>query len=348
MRSLIRSAVLNNYVEVARSVGLDPYRMLAEFRLPPAALNDPEVKVSAGAVGRLLEESAARSGKLDFGLRLADKRTVANLGALALLVREQPTIRKALDVMAGYMFLHGESLRLNMKEHDGEVYLSLAFDVNRPVPIRQGVELGIGFLHRSLRQLFREHWKPQMVCFTHAGPAKKDAYRKFFGADVLFNQDFNGIVCRSHDLDADVPAADAKMARYVKQYLDTIATRRNTTMTANVRECIYTMLPSGLCSADKVAARLGVDRRTVHRHLAREGQTFSAVVDSVRAELVTRYIENRDRPLASVSELLGFSALSAFSRWFKNQFGCNVTEWRAGRHGPLQMKGALAAAELRS
>ena len=26
--------------------------------------------------------------------------TVANLGALALLVREQPTIRKALDVMA--------------------------------------------------------------------------------------------------------------------------------------------------------------------------------------------------------------------------------------------------------
>ena len=341
---LIRSAVLNNYVEVARSVGLDPYRLLAEFRLPPAALNDPEVKVSAAAVGRLLEESAARSGKLDFGLRLADKRTVANLGALALLVREQPTIRKALDVMAGYMFLHGKSLLLSMKEHDGEVHLSLAFDVSRPVPIRQGVELGIGFLHRSLRQLFREHWKPQMVCFTHAGPAKKDAYRKFFGTDVLFNQDFNGIVCRSRDLDADVPAADAKMARYVKQYLDTIATRRNTTMTANVRECIYTMLPSGLCSADKVAARLGVDRRTVHRHLAREGQTFSSVVDSVRAELVTRYIENRDRPLASVSELLGFSALSAFSRWFKNQFGCNVTEWRTGRHGPLQANGPLAAA----
>src|SRR5262249_527339 len=132
----IRSAVLNNYVEVARSVGLDPYRMLTEFRLPPAALDDPEVKVPADAVGRLLEESATRAGKFDFGLRLADKRTVANLGALALLVREQPTIRKALDVMAGYMFLHGESLRLNMKEHGDEAGLSLAFDVSRPVPIR--------------------------------------------------------------------------------------------------------------------------------------------------------------------------------------------------------------------
>ncbi len=338
MPRLIRSAVLNNYVEVAQSVGLDPYRMIAEFRLPAAALNDPELKISVGAVVLLLEESAARSGKPDFGLRLADKRTVANLGALALLVREQPSIRKALDVMAGYMFLHGETLLLSVKEHSGEVRLSLAFDVGRPVPIRQSVELGVGFMHRSLQQLFRDRWKPQTVCFTHAGPAKKDAHRKFFGTDVLFSQDFNGIVCRSPDLDAKVPAADERMVRHVQQYLDTIAARRSTTMTANVRECIYTMLPSGLCSADKVAARLGVDRRTVHRHLAREGQTFSSVMDSVRAELVSRYVENRDRPLASVSELLGFSALSAFSRWFKNQFGCNVTEWRAGRHAPQQTK----------
>jgi AraC-like DNA-binding protein len=117
----------------------------------------------------------------------------------------------------------------------------------------------------------------------------------------------------------------------IRQSVELGAARRNSTMSASVRECIYTMLPSGLCSADSVASRLGVDRRTVHRHLAREGKTFSAIMDSARAELVTRYIENRDRPLASVAELLGFSALSAFSRWFRSQFGCSVSEWRAGR-----------------
>jgi AraC-like DNA-binding protein len=326
---LIRSAVFTNYVEVARSVGLDPHRMIAEFRLPAACLTDPEVKISAAAVGRLLEASAQRSGKFDFGLRMADQRTVANLGALALLVREQPTIRKALDVLVGYMFLHNESLLLNMREQDGEAILSLGIDVNRPVPIRQGIELGIGSLHRSFQQLFRERWKPQAICFTYAAPLKKDAYRKFFGTDVVFNQEFNGIICASRDIDAAVPVADAKMVRHVQHYLDTLATRRNATMSASVRECIYTMLPSGRCSADSVAARLGVERRTVHRHLAREDKTFSSIMDSVRAELVTRYIDNRDRPLASVAELVGFSALSAFSRWFRSQFGCSVSEWRA-------------------
>src|SRR5215813_9263023 len=151
MPRLIRSATLTNYVDVARSVGLDPYRMIAEFRLPPASLTDPDVRVSAAVVGRLLEESAHRSGKPDFGLRLADRRTVSNLGALALLVREQPTIRKALEVLIGYMFLHSEALRLRMEEQDGLAILNLAIDVGHPVPIRQGIELGIGFLHRSLQ-----------------------------------------------------------------------------------------------------------------------------------------------------------------------------------------------------
>ena len=34
----IRSAVLNDYVETARAVGLDPYRMVSEFR---AAVGKP-------------------------------------------------------------------------------------------------------------------------------------------------------------------------------------------------------------------------------------------------------------------------------------------------------------------
>ena len=36
MPQLIRSAVLNNYVELARSLGLDPYRMIAAYSLPAA------------------------------------------------------------------------------------------------------------------------------------------------------------------------------------------------------------------------------------------------------------------------------------------------------------------------
>jgi AraC-like DNA-binding protein len=325
---LIRSAVLTNYVEVAESVGLDPYRMIARCGLPPASLTDTEVKVPVLAVGQLLEESAQRSQVPDFGLRMAERRSLSNLGAVALLVREQPTIRKAIDALVGYMHLHSESLLLKLEERQGMAILNLAIDAGRPVPVRQGIELGLGFLHRSLQQLLGESWKPREICFTYARPAKMEVYRRFFGTSIKFNQDYNGIVYNLRDLDAPVPAADSAMARHVQQYLDALASRPHATMCANVRECIYTMLPSGLCTAKHVAKRLGMDRRTVNRHLAREGETFTSLVESVRAELVTRYIGNRDRTLTTVSELLGFSALSAFSRWFRGRFGCSVSEWR--------------------
>jgi hypothetical protein len=53
---------------------------LRSFRGAPHRLQVPD-PVSAAAIGRLLEESATRPGTLDFGLQLAEQRTVANLGA---------------------------------------------------------------------------------------------------------------------------------------------------------------------------------------------------------------------------------------------------------------------------
>ena len=346
MPRLIRSAALTNYAELSRSLGLDPYRMLSVSGLPAACLEDPELKVPLKAVVRLLEESAMRSGKPDFGLRLAESRTVANLGALALLVREQPTIRKALDALSGYMFLHSEALVVRIVEPEDLIIVNFIIDMDRPAAMSQSVELGLGFLHRSFERLFRERWKPQAVCFTHAAPGRTDFHRRFFRTAVRFSQDFNGIVCAARDVNLSVPAADAAMAKQVKQYLDTLATRQTSNLSDSVRECIYVMLPSGLCSVDQVAKRLGMDRRTLHRHLAREDQTFSAIIDSVRAELATRYVGNRDRNLASIADLLGFSARSALSRWFRGQFGCSVSEWRSAQLPAAKHKVQTANAML--
>jgi AraC-like DNA-binding protein len=90
------------------------------------------------------------------------------------------------------------------------------------------------------------------------------------------------------------------------------------------------MLPLGRCSVEELAQHLGVDRRTVHRHLARSGETFSSLVNEVRGELADDYLEG-DTGLTDVARLLGFSALSAFSRWHKRHFGVTLTQRRNGR-----------------
>ena len=37
--------------------------------------------------------------------------------------------------------------------------------------------------------------------------------------------------------------------------------------------------------------------------------------------------------VSDVAYLLGFSGSSAFSRWFRERFGCSPTSWRIAGHG---------------
>src|SRR5262245_55149383 len=185
MPRLIRSAVFTHYDQVARAVGLDPHAMIAQHGLPPACLTDSEIRVSAVATAQLLEDSARLSGKPDFGLRLSARLSLSNIGAVAILVREQPTMRRAIEMLIGYMHLHSEVIPLSLEERDETATLKLAIDVGRPLPLRQSIELGTGFLHRSL-QLLDKSWKPEAVYFAHDPPARSDAHRRFFGTTVKF------------------------------------------------------------------------------------------------------------------------------------------------------------------
>src|SRR6478735_9190464 len=103
MDTLTRSAILTDYEQVARSVGLDPFRMLRMAKLSARVLDDPNLMISADLVGWLLEESARLSGQEAFGLLLAEKRSLANLGMLALAMREESTLREAAQSCARYM-----------------------------------------------------------------------------------------------------------------------------------------------------------------------------------------------------------------------------------------------------
>jgi AraC-like DNA-binding protein len=327
MPQLVRSAILTDYLEVARSVGLDPFGMLGSVGLSQRCLQDPDVKVPEDAVRELLEASAAAAGIDDFGLRMAEKRALSNLGPLALLIRDQPTVRQALEAWNQYRKLHTDSVSLRVEESDDEAIVSLVALVDTPAPRRQTAELAVGVLYRTMRMFLGDGWKPR-VCFAHCAPPNCESHRRVFGTRVEFNRDFSGIVCRSTDLDAPIAAADPAMARYAQQYVDSIA-RAEETFSDRVRDLVLKMLSSGNCRMDRIAQHLGLDRRTVHRRLAEERTSFSAIVDAARIELVNRYIENRERPSCAVAEMLGFSDASAFSRWFKRRFGCSVSAWRA-------------------
>jgi len=338
MAGLIRSASLTNYAEVARAAGLDPQRMLAEFGLPPRCLAAPELMIPLDAAHRLLEASARRSGVESFGLQMAEARRLSNLGPLGLLIREQPTMRQALEIFVREGRRLNDALFLTLEESGDVVVLREEIIVGSSGPVRQSTELAIGVSFRTLSALFGPSWRPRRVCFAHDAPADRSAHERVFGRNVEFGHDFNGIVCSRADLDRPNRDADPGIARLARRMLDEERAKADADATMRVRDLVVQLLGNGACTIDRVAQHLGVDRRTIHRRLAAEGTTFTGLVERVRRELAERYVRQGRRPLAEVSALLGFSGASGFSRWYRRQF-----DQRPSRHRVRREPAAKAA-----
>lgn len=325
MSTLIRSASLTNFTEIAQQCGLEPLKLVRAVGLPAKCLSDPDLKIDTNAVVRLLEMAARDAAEPAFGLRMGESRRLSNLGPLGLLLRDEPTLRHALDAIVRHIRVHNEALVIQIEEADTLVLIREEFAMDLSESRRQAAELAMAVTYRILSLFMGAAWRPRLVCFSHAAPANRATHHRVFGDQVAFNHEFNGLMCSQSDLDQPNPSADPVMARYAQELVASKAVDAPS-FTHQVQQLILLLLPLGQCTADVVAQHLGCDRRTITRRLAAEDNGFHQLVDDHRRRIVGQYLQDKSRPLAQVSSLLGFSAPSAFSRWYRDQFDARARD----------------------
>jgi AraC-like DNA-binding protein len=338
MPRLIRSACLTGYVEVAHQFGLDPFWLLEEAGLDRSCLLDPDIKISIDQCHWLLEASASEARVEDFGLRMSENRRLSNLGPLALATRDASSLREMVHAVIRYLRLHTDVFVLFFEERNDLAIIKAELIGSRLSSARQLIEMALGVTCQAMGQLLGSRGNNWLVWFCHSAPKDITTHLRVFGPRVEFGRDFNAIICTARDLDTPLSAADPVMARHVKQYLEPLLARVNATVSDKVRQLVYELLPLGRCSVKRIASSIGMDRRTLNRHLTRDGETFSSIVDTARADLARRYVKDRGRSLSEVSYLLGFSGASAFSRWFRERFGHSPTSWRAADYDRTKSK----------
>ncbi len=327
MPQLVRAAALTNYVQIATSHGLDPWQMVRESGLSSACLDDPNLKVSTDLATRLLENSAKRSGQEAFGLLMVEGRRISNLGVMGLLTREEPTLRHALKSTKRYRNLHNESLVQRVDEFNGVAVVMVDLMTGHNGYTRQGIEMVIGVLVRLIKVLLGADWQAKRVCFIHAQPEDCSVHKRVLGQMPEFNAEFNGIVCTSADLDTPIASADPVMSDVLRNQLE-VDTLGRVTVTDEVRHMIMLLMPRGRCTAEQIARLMGVNRRTLYRHLGAEHQSYAGLLQELRVGLSQQYVSDPRRSLRDVANLLGFGELSSFSRWYKTSFGVTAESTR--------------------
>ncbi len=326
---LIRSATLYGYGELAASAGLDVHALLKRLRIPERSLREPDQLIAVDAVRDLLEQSAQQSGWDDFGLRLAARRRLANLGSVSLVLREEPTGLSAVQTLCRYLQLVNPSLLTELDTNDHLLVIRETLLVSSDQPMRQSVEMAVGVMHGVLRELLGVGWRARCVCFAHRAPRATAFARRLFDCPIDYNAEFSGLVCDLPTLTSELPGRDAALADYSRALLDQELQQATHSVVERVRQLMFVLLPQGRCTADQVASQLRADRRTIHRRLARDGQSFARLLESIRLELVVRQLRDSDRSTTEIAQLLGFASVSAFGHWFHKHFAMSARQWRS-------------------
>ncbi|SAL61001.1 AraC family transcriptional regulator [Caballeronia choica] len=329
MAILVRSASLTKYSEIACAAGIDPVRALREVGLDPSCLHSPDLRIPELSLARVFEASAKPSACPSLGVRIGEAWRLSDFGAVSLFLQHQPTLRQVLAQIERYRHLLSDSVAIRVDESQDVVVLHVVLVTGRPHPGREIVELTVGVLFSLVRAMLGPQYEPRGVHFAHAAPDSLRVYRRFFGPKVDFDSGFDGIVITRRELDRPNPLADSRLAYYAQELLALQPRPGHDSIADDVRRALHILVPNGQGAIEPVSRRLGVAPRTLQRQLEQTGNSFSSLVNEVRASLALRYLSHRHFSVSDVADLVGFSEISAFSRWFSAEFGKPPSRWRS-------------------
>jgi AraC-like DNA-binding protein len=194
---------------------------------------------------------------------------------------------------------------------------------------RQDAELSLGMFCNVFWHCLGRNWQPLEIHFEHPRPLDGHEHARVFRAPTYFARPINAIVFRASDLDAVMPTADAYLLTLLEPVLRDRRTRANADdLVGLVRGSIERGFSGGGPAIARVAARLGMTSRTLHRRLQDRGVSFTDLVRASRRELALQHLATPHIPITEIAFLLGYSELSAFSRAFHQWAGMAPVRYR--------------------
>ena len=328
---LIRAAGISGFDALVRELGGDPAEMARRARLPLEALRDDELLVDDGALGRVLEIAATDLGVPDLGLRIAERQDFGMLGTLAVAIQNSPTIGDALDCTSRYLFVHARGLGVEAIEDPRGARGVTAIRYGPPVGgslFPQGMDTGLGFLHRSTLFLASGSYGLRGVELPHRPIAPMSRYEEFFGAPVRFGAPAALLRVPSSLSAQPLRAVNQAVRDLALAHLDRQSRLPGDEAGPQVRSTLEQSLGTVGVEIDTVASLLNIHPRTLQRRLEAEGTSFAEILDRLRATTARTYLTTTQMPMSQVAAALGLSEQSALSRCCRRWWGRTPSDVR--------------------
>lgn len=311
--------------ELIRQLGGEPEGVLLGAGLELSALDHPDNRVPYRTLASALDLAARNTGCEHLGLLAGRLFHLTELGLLGELVRNCPTVGRALESLTVYQHLNSEGgLAFLLKRGD---YVDLGYASYHPsVPgVAHLYDTALATGMNIMTDLCGPTWKPYEAFLPHAKPRDVAQYRAFFKVAPRFDAEYCALRFPARDLARAVPDASPEAHRRCE-----VAARSAGApdFMQQVYRGLRRLMLENRHSGDDLAQLLTMHRRTLNRRLKAEGTTFQRVLDEIRFEVARDLLSNSNVNLDDVAATLGYAAVTPFMRTFRRWSGTTPGQWR--------------------
>jgi AraC-like DNA-binding protein len=325
--SLFAPALSSTWKQI-EDAGLDPEPLFLHHGIQKSEIFDPNARVSAAQVDRVIAEAMAEIRDPFFGLREADYFRPAHLGSLGFAWLASTNLLEAFRRLNRYAKVINDKLEIALEE--GAPTIRISVREHRPSADPYQRDAGcLAVLVRMCRFLCGDGWNPVHVSVAHPEPPDASYFYAYFRCPVMFGAEANALEIDSQQAVERIAGANEYLAQLndhiVVRY---IAHRSREDIVSRVRAAVLDSLGDGQTTEKAVAAQLNMSARQLNRRLKEKNTSFRNLLVECRRELAEQYLSDSSLSLTEISYLLGFSESSSFSRAYRRWTGRSPTQAR--------------------
>ena len=318
--------------EAAAELGVSVEPLMLRHNIDPSLLESFEGFMPAISIVELVEDAAETFNCPHFGLLAAKHRPGLAWGVLTQLIKASPNVGVALRNCHRRLKVFTQSSLWDLRVSGDTASIVRINRHSFRSPSIQVETLAIGSYFKLLKALMGAEWHPTSITLTRPAPppASAKCYRQVFEAPVYFDRELNCINLKASDLQIPIPTSDPELLAIVEQHIATLEASTGDDICSQVNLVIRQLLDTGTCTMNVVAEKLGLHSKSLQRALQAENTTFKELLNESRMQVAKFYLSNSEIELVHLTDILGYSDPSAFSRSFKKQHGVSPQHWRQG------------------
>lgn len=310
---------------ILRHFGDSPDRRAAILEgtgLTEERLRDPAVEISLFQQIRQMENLVRLFGD-GWAVRSPELWPPTVHGSLGVAAIAAPNFDAMMETIVRYGFVRVPYQSASLRR--GQIWSQIEYELTVPLDEhlwRPLIEVTFIGVRAAIAAMLATPPLQLRFFFACAEPLHCHEVRAVLGEDVVYGAPRNAIRFPSAWLSLASPFADAKLHGVAIGELQNAA--RRITLPLNLRgrvERLLSTLPAGRFSADEVARRTGVSRRTLVRRLAQAGTSYRQLLDAELRSRAMRLLQDGHLSHARMAEELGFTDPTSVSRLYRRWFG---------------------------